>query len=69
MMDNDYSAIPPVENLQNVAALTPTGQRPDQRRRPGAGRRDRKSAEAAPSPGADGPTERRDDTHAVDYCA
>ena len=66
MTDNDFNAIPAVENLQNVAGLTPTGQRQERKRRQGSPRRDQESGRTPP----DGTTAERDgDSHRIDYRA
>ena len=66
----DFNTIKPVENLQNVAALTPTGQQQERKRRSHPPRPN-------PKPGARGQdeaaekeaSERDHDAHTIDYCA
>jgi hypothetical protein len=66
MTDNDFNAIPAVENLQNVAGLTPTGQRQERKRRQGPPRRDQEPGRTPPDKAA---AERDDDSHRIDYRA
>lgn len=48
MTDNDFDAIKAVENLQNVAGLTPTGQRQERKRRQNPPRRDQEPGGTPP---------------------
>jgi hypothetical protein len=66
MTDNEFPTIQAVENLQNVAGLTPTGQRQERKRRQNPPRRDPKPEEAPPDQTA---AERDSDAHRIDYCA
>lgn len=66
MTDNDFNTIKAVENLQNVASLTPTGQRQERKRRQNPPHRDREGGKTP----ADKPAAERDnDAHRIDYCA
>ena len=70
MSDNEFSAIKPVENLPNVAPLTPAGPRQERRRRQTPARRGpqpdgTRPDEAAPEP----PPEQDGPSHRIDYCA
>ena len=69
MIDNDFNTIKPVENLQNVAALTPTGPRQQQKRRQNPPRPGQRPDGTAPDKGTEGQTVDRDGSHAIDYCA
>lgn len=79
MTDNEFNTIPAVENLQNVAGLTPTGQRQERKRRQNPPRRDQegalnaKSCVGDPEPGGTPPdkaaAEHDSDAHRIDYCA
>ena len=66
MTDNDFNTIKAVENLQNVAGLTPTGQRQERKRRPNSPRRDQESREAPPDKAT---AECDSDLHRIDYRA
>ena len=70
MTENDFNTIKPVENLQNVAGLTPTGQRQERKRRPTPPRpnqrSDSKSADEAAEQEA---SEREKEIHMIDYRA
>jgi hypothetical protein len=70
MADSDFSTVKPVENLQNVASLTPTGQRQERKRRQSPARRGREPGETQPHSATDKPASESDgDVHAIDYCA
>ncbi len=79
MTDSDFNTIQAVENLQNVAGLTPTGQRQERKRRQNPPRRDQegtpnaKSGVGDPQSGETPPdkaaTEHDSDSHRIDYCA
>jgi hypothetical protein len=70
MMDNDFNAIKPVENLQNVTGLTPTGQRQERKRRPNPPRRGQGPDGTPPDEAAEKEASDRDrDSHTIDYCA
>jgi hypothetical protein len=66
MTDSEFNAIKAVENLQNVASLTPTGQRQERKRRQNPPRRDQGPGEAPPDKAA---AEHDSDSHRIDYCA
>jgi hypothetical protein len=66
MTDSEFPTIPPVENLQNVASLTPTGRRQERKRRQNPPRRDPEPGEAPPDKTA---AQRESDSHRIDYCA
>jgi hypothetical protein len=66
MTHNDFDAIPAVENLQNVASLTPTGQRQERKRRQNPPQRDQGRGETPPDKAA---AECDSDSHRIDYCA
>jgi len=71
MTDNEFNTIQAVENLQNVAGLTPTGQRQERKRRQNPPRRDQEPGETPPDKAAaDKAAEERDgDSHKIDYRA
>ncbi|MBM4026699.1 MAG: hypothetical protein FJ280_15045 [Planctomycetes bacterium] len=70
MMDNDFNAIKPVENLHGVAGLTPAGPRHERKRRQSPPRHGPQSRETAADQAAEEqPPEGRDDPHTIDYCA
>ncbi len=66
MTHDDFNAIQAVENLQNVASLTPTGQRQERKRRQNPPRRDPEREGTPPEKDA---TEHESDSHKIDYCA
>ncbi len=66
MTNDDFNTIQAVENLQNVAGLTPTGQRQERKRRQGPPRRDQEPARTPPEKAA---AERDGDSHRIDYRA
>ena len=70
MADSDFNTITPVENLHNLAALTPTGQQQERKRRQNPPRRGRApqedQANKTPEPQTPGHS---DDSHRIDYCA
>jgi hypothetical protein len=66
MTDSEFQAIPAVENLQNVASLTPTGPRQERKRRQNPPRRDPERGEAPPDEDA---AEDESDPHRIDYRA
>jgi hypothetical protein len=66
MTDNDFNAIKAVENLQNVAGLTPTGQRQERKRRQNPPRRAPRPDETPPD---EATLERDSDSHRIDYRA
>jgi len=66
MTDNDFQAIKAVENLQNVAGLTPTGHKQERKRRQAPPRRDQGSGATPPDQAA---AERDSDAHRIDYRA
>lgn len=70
MADSDFNAIKPVENLRNVAALTPTGQHRERKRRQNLPRQGPLSQEgqADETPEQQTPGH-NDDSHTIDYCA
>jgi hypothetical protein len=69
MMDHDFSAIKPVENLPGIAGLTPAGQQ-DRKRRPNLPRRDPQPQETPPGEAAEEQTpQNSDDPHTIDYRA
>ena len=70
MTDNDFNTIKPVENLQNVPSLTPTGKREERKRRqnPPRGRQARDEAQAGDA-AAEQASNRDGDSHAIDYRA
>ena len=70
MADSDFNTIKPVENLHNLAALAPTGQHQERKRRQNPPRQGQVPQEdpaaetqEQPTPGHD------DDSHTIDYCA
>jgi len=70
MIDNDFNAIKPVENLQNVASLTPTGPRQEGKRRQNPARRGRESNGMTPDEAAEKEASDHDgDAHTIDYRA
>lgn len=70
MADNDFNMIKPVEGLQNVHSLTPTGERRERKRRQNAPSREQTPEEAPPDEAAEEQEPARDDdSHAIDYCA
>ncbi len=70
MTENDFSTIKPVENLPNVAGLTPTGQRQERKRRPNAPRPSQKPDAKSVDEAAEQETPERDqDVHMIDYRA
>ncbi len=66
MTDNDFNTIKAVENLQNVAGLTPTGQGQERKRRQNPPHRDREAGGKPPEKPA---VERDNGSHRIDYCA
>ncbi len=66
MNDNDFNTIQAVENLQNVAGLTPAGQRQERKRRQNPSHRDQGPTEAPSDKAA---AERDGESHRIDYCA
>ncbi len=66
MNDSEFNTIPAVENLQNVAGLTPTGQRQERKRRQNPPRGGQGADGTPPDKDA---TERESDAHRIDYCA
>ncbi|MCL5282331.1 MAG: hypothetical protein M1376_20790 [Planctomycetes bacterium] len=66
MNDSEFNTIQAVENLQNVAGLTPMGQRQERKRRQNPPRQDQGPAEAPADKAA---TERENDSQRIDYCA
>ncbi len=66
MTHDDFNAIPAVENLQNVASLTPTGPRQERKRRQNPSPRDRQRDEAPPDKTA---PECDSDSPRIDYRA
>jgi hypothetical protein len=66
MTDSEFQAIPAVENLQNVAGLTPTGPRQERKRRQSPPRRDPERGGAPPDKDVAEPDS---DSHKIDYCA
>ena len=66
MTDNEFPTIQAVENLQNVAGLTPTGQRQERKRRQNPPHRDPEPGAAPPDKDA---VEHESDSHRIDYCA
>lgn len=70
MMENDFQTIKPVENLQNVAALTPAGQQQARKRRSPSPRPGQKPGSAAPATAAEQEaSEQGTDVHLLDYRA
>jgi len=69
MADNDFSTIKPVENLQNVAGLTPTGQRQERKRRQNPLRSGREPGGKPDKAEQEETPERDDDSHTIDYRA
>ncbi len=70
MTENDFNTVKPVENLQNVAGLTPTGQRQERKRRPHAPRLNRRSDARSADEAAEQEASDRDrDAHMIDYRA
>ncbi len=70
MTDNDFNTIKPVENLQNVAGLTPTGQRQERKRRSNAPRPSPRSDARSPDEAAEQEASEHDkDSHRIDYRA
>jgi len=70
MMENDFNTIKPVENLQNVAGLTPAGQQQERKRRPHPPRPHQKPEAAPPAEAAGQETSEQDtDAHLLDYRA
>jgi hypothetical protein len=70
MADNDFNPIRPVENLQNISGLTPTGQPQERKRRQTPPRPGRQPQETPPDKVAEEQTSGRDsDSHTIDYCA
>jgi hypothetical protein len=70
MADNDFNIITPVENLQNVPSLTPTGERQERKRRQNPPRKGQGPEETPPKEATEGQTPGRgDDAHQIDYCA
>ncbi len=70
MVDNDFNAIRPVENLPNVAHLAPTGQPQERKRRQNPPRRDQGARAAAPDKTEEEQVqERADESHTIDYRA
>jgi hypothetical protein len=70
MANSDFNTIQPVENLQNVAGLTPTGQQQERKRRQNPLRRGREPQETPPDKAKDEQTPGHDsDSHRIDYCA
>ncbi len=65
MTDNDFNTIKAVENLQNVAGLTPTGQKQERKRRATPPRRDREPGQTPDQTAV----ERDSDAHRIDYRA
>jgi hypothetical protein len=72
MPDNDFNIIKPVENLHNIAGLTPANPRQEKKRRQTAQRNDRsgnnstddRKQQAKNDFAAD-----KDDNHSIDYRA
>ncbi|MCX5645709.1 MAG: hypothetical protein NTZ17_13690 [Phycisphaerae bacterium] len=70
MADSDFNTIKPVENLHNVAALTPTGQHQQRKRRQNPPRQGQVPREGQADETQEQQTPGRDgDSHTIDYCA
>ena len=70
MANSDFNTIKPVENLQNVAGLTPTGQQQERKRRQNPTRRGQEPREMPPDKAKEEQTPGQDrDSHTIDYCA
>jgi hypothetical protein len=70
MTNNDFNPVSPVENLPNVARLTPTGQHQERKRRQNPPRRDPETQAAPPDKTEQEQTpEREGDAHVIDYRA
>jgi hypothetical protein len=70
MANSDFNTIKPVENLQNVAGLTPTGQRQERKRRQNPPRRGQERQGMPPDKAQEEQAPGRDsDSHTIDYCA
>ena len=70
MADSDFNTIKPVENLHNLAALTPTRQQQERKRRQNPPRRGPAPQEEQADRTPDQQTPARsDDSHTIDYCA
>lgn len=70
MTENDFNTIKPVENLQNVAGLTPTGQRQERKRRSNSPRPSQKSDARPEDEATEQETSEQDkDSHMIDYRA
>jgi hypothetical protein len=70
MATNDLNPIRPVENLPNVAGLTPTGQQQERKRRQNPRRQEQAAQAASPDRTEDEPKREHDgDAHVIDYQA
>jgi hypothetical protein len=70
MANSDFNTIKPVENLPNVAGLTPTGQKKEQKRRQNPPRQGQEPQETPPDAAEEEQTPGGDrDSHTIDYCA
>jgi len=77
MADNDSNIIKPVENLQNILALTPTRRREHKKHRQQLHKEEKGRSEQEQNSLADEPPEKRTPkpkndrsaTDAIDYCA
>lgn len=70
MADSDFNTIKPVENLHNLAALAPTGQQQERKRRQNPPRRGQVPQEDQADKAQEQQTPGRgDDAHTIDYCA
>jgi hypothetical protein len=70
MTENDFNTIKPVENLHNVAALTPAGQQQERKRRPQPPRPRRKPEAMPPVEATEQEaSERGSEAHLLDYRA
>jgi hypothetical protein len=71
IQDNDYNIIKPVENLQNVGAMTPIDRRAEKRRRQGQKKQRRAATDQQGLSGAqqDENTGSGNDQSAIDYRA
>ena len=75
MADSNLNIIKPVENLQNIAGVTPTRPREQRKRRQNLNEQDeQKTGRQMENPideqqGNETGTEERDGQHVIDYCA
>ena len=70
MADSDFNTIKPVENLHNVAGLTPAGQHQERKRRQNPPRQGQTPQEDQADETQNQQTPGHDeDSHTIDYCA